>query len=134
MHLLSIYWCWLILMWGISSPHRKDFAQSDTWHFFKLLVRFPDIKETLHPLLSSRGMAYCILSDVFFYLGKCLDGTLWSSWIIEGHYSLTVVFKSGNQGVLWKRQIPHHSCPKQLLFNPFTAAILLLLLTLTHSR
>ena len=51
-----------------------------------------------------------------FILEKCLDGTFWSSWIIEGHYSLTVVFKSGNREFWQKKQILHVRCPKQLLF------------------
>ena len=59
-----------------------------------------------------------------FILGKCLDGTFWSSWIIEGHYSLTVVFKSGNWELWQKKQILHVRCPKQLPFYHCTAAFL----------
>lgn len=56
-------------------------------------------------------------------------GTVCSSWIIEGNYSLTVVFKSGSQGFLHKKQSLNW-----ILFYLCIAAFLLLSLKLNHSR
>ena len=113
---------WLILMWCRHSPCRKNCHQYMTldiccWLGF-LLWR----KCYIHFCLSKWHILFQVRCS--FILGKCLDGTFWTSWIIEEHYSLTVVFISGSRKFWQKKQILHVRCPKQLLFYHCTAALL----------